>query len=117
VVGDDLAGSASTTSSRPSLLCNSTVCPIRRVGTEERAEPNRTHDSRSTLGVVTVPMRSRSDGSGPSSSRSAASRSSGTAAISECAWVLTPTHHLCAAAFAAARPVNGACGTSRSPLA
>ena len=45
-------------------------------------------------------MRSRSDGSGPNSWRSAASRSSGTAAISECAWVLTATHHVCAAAFA-----------------
>jgi hypothetical protein len=69
------------------------------------------------LRVVTVPLRNRSDGSGPSSWRSTASRSAGTAAISLCRCPLTSVHHTRAASLAAVMWANGACGTSRSPLA
>jgi hypothetical protein len=62
-------------------------------------------------------MLARSDGSGPGSSRSMTSCSTGTAQISPCTAPLTPAHHAAVAAFAAARPANGACGTIRSALA
>jgi len=44
----------------------------------------------------------RSDGSGANTSRSTSRRSSGTAQISECSAALTSTHHVAAAALAAA---------------
>jgi len=69
------------------------------------------------LRVVSLPMLARSDGSGPSSSRSASIRSAGTAQISLCTAPLTSAHQDRAAAFAAARSPNGACGTIRSALA
>jgi hypothetical protein len=62
-------------------------------------------------------MLARSDGSGASSSRSMTSCSAGTAQISLCTAPLTSAHHAAAAAFAAARSANGACGTIRSRLA
>ena len=45
------------------------------------------------------------------------SRSAGTAQISLWTAPLTSAHHAAAAAFAAARSPNGACGTIRSLLA
>ena len=63
------------------------------------------------------PVLARSDGSEPGSSRSMTSRSAGTAQISLCTAPLTSAHHATAAAFAAARSPNGACGTIRSLLA
>ena len=67
--------------------------------------------------VTCRPMLARSDGSGASSSRSITSRSAGTAQISLCITPLTSAHHAAAWAFAAARSLNGACGTIRSLLA
>jgi hypothetical protein len=72
-----------------------------------RADPNRTHASRSTLRVTDLPMLARSDGNAASSSRSMINRSAGTAQISECITALTCTHHVAAAVFAAPRSVNG----------
>jgi hypothetical protein len=69
------------------------------------------------LRLVTLPMLARSDGSGPSSSRSVTSRSAGTEQISLCTAPLTSAHQDRAAAFAADRSPNGACGTIRSALA
>jgi hypothetical protein len=62
-------------------------------------------------------MLARSEGSDASSSRSITSRPAGTAQISLWVTPLTSAHHAAAAAFAAARPPNGACGTIRSALA
>ena len=62
------------------------------------------HESRSTLRVTDgAPISSRSDGNGANRARSAASRSSGTAQISECTAALTSAHHVTAAALAAGR--------------
>ncbi len=69
------------------------------------------------LRVVILPMLARSDGSGPSSSRSVSIRSAGTAQISLCTTPLTSAHPAAAAAFAAPRSPDGACGTIRSALA
>jgi hypothetical protein len=46
-----------------------------------------------------------------------ASRTAGTAQISECATPFTSVHHALAAALAAVMLVNGACGMIRSRLA
>ena len=79
-------------------------------------------DSRSTLRVTDgAPICSRSDGNGCSSSRSATSRSSGTAQISEWTAALTSAHHAPAAALAArtstgvpAMAASVSSGTARS---
>ena len=79
------------------------------------------HESRSTLrSAEDAPICRRSDGNGPSS-RSMASRSSGTAQISECTSALTSAHHAAAAVLAArtstsvpARAASVSSGTARS---
>jgi hypothetical protein len=83
------------------------------------------HESRSTLRVSdAAPISGRSEGSGASTSRSVASRSSGTAAISECTAALTSVHHAAAAALAVAKLIGTpemfasvSSGTSRSDWA
>jgi hypothetical protein len=62
-------------------------------------------------------MLARSDGSGPSNSRSITNCSAGTAQISLCTAAFTSTHHAAACALAAPRSVKGACGTTKSRLA
>ena len=75
-------------------------------------------ESRSTfLVTAALPMAGRSDGSAVSRSRSASSRTAGTAQISECGTPFTSAHHALAAILAAVISVNGACGTIRSRLA
>jgi hypothetical protein len=65
-----------------------------------------------------APISSRSDGNGPSSSRSVSSRSAGTAQISECTTAFTCAHQVAAAVFAPARSTtDGSSGTIRSRLA
>lgn len=75
-------------------------------------------DSLSTRLVTAAgPSAGRSDGNGPSSSRSRATRSAGTAQISEWTAALTSMHHASAAWLAAASPVNGSRATIRSAFA
>ncbi len=62
-------------------------------------------------------MSARNEGSPASSSRSIISRSAGTAQISLWVTPFTSAHQAAAAAFAAARSPNGACGTIRPALA
>jgi hypothetical protein len=95
------------------------VAAISRAGTEYRADPNRTHDSLSTLRLAGLPpICGRRAGSAPSRSRSACRRSAGTAQISLCVPALTSAHHAAAAVFAAAKSLTcGSAGTTRSRLA
>ena len=90
-----------------------------RFARDERAEPNRTHDSLSTFRLAgRAPSSCRSDGSGPSSARSDSSRTAGTAQISEWTTALTSAHHAAAAMSAPGRSVtSGSAGTIRSRLA
>ena len=75
-------------------------------------------NNRSTFRLTgRAPSSSRNDGSGPSSGCSTASRSVGTARISEWVMVLTSAHHTAAASFAVVRSSNGCCVTIRSCLA
>ena len=97
----------------------STVVPMSCEGTEYRADPNRTHDSLSTLRLAgRAPVSHRSDGSGPSSSRSVPRRWAGTAKISLCCAALASAHQAAACLFAAARSATSRlAGTMRSRLA
>jgi hypothetical protein len=84
----------------------STSRPMWTMGTEWRAEPNRTQLRRSTLRMATLPIRARSDGGAPSSGRSSTSRCAGTAAISECTCAFTSVHHAAPLALAPLRSVT-----------